>query len=472
MVATNLFQPTNAIEFDSLTSALAASIPSIITGFSTLGYSSPVDQGGSSYYRIEAPSPVKAWHVQTADGSYWQLSPRDVNVQMLGAVGDGVTDDTTAIQNAIEFVESFDVGSIAAGSRLFFPSALYKTSSTINVTSTILIEGAGQLASAVQITTGTVFYITGDNVVIRGIFIPAASAGTVNGMSLSTANNCIIERCFFQSQATAITMEDSYAVEIIGNIFDVATTYGVYAATSCHNLMVTRNGFFTIGGTTGAAVRLDVASDNIGIKDNDFEYCAYGVYLNSCTAVEITGNYLEYNNLDHIFFDGTCRSVKIENNWLALGTSSGATIDLANIVGGTFRLNRLYDQTIVFDSATLVGFDVGYNYLSGTGSIGAAPWISPTLLNSWAQQTNYSIVGYIKDADNWVHIRGALVTGTAPSVLFTLPVGYRPTSILEFATQSVNGACAIEIRTNGEVYATTAASNNAGLDGIRFQVTS
>jgi hypothetical protein len=59
-----------------------------------------------------------------------------VSVKDFGAVGDGVTDDTTAIQNAISSIPS-------TGGEIFFPTGTYLFSSTINVNKPILICGTG-----------------------------------------------------------------------------------------------------------------------------------------------------------------------------------------------------------------------------------------------------------------------------------------------------------------------------------------
>lgn len=97
-------------------------------------------------------------------------------------------------------------------------------------------------------------------------------------------------------------------------------------------------------------------------------------------------------------------------------------------------------------------------------------WLAPTLQNSWAQQTNYSVIGYYKDSNGWVHLRGGLLSGVAPNVMFTLPTGYRPPKIMVFASASASGACRITINPDGTVVPTAVVSNNPGIDGISFYV--
>lgn len=408
-----------------------------------------------------------------------QAKMRDtVSVKDFGAIGDGVTNDRAAFQAAIDYIQG-----LTNGGRVIVPgSATYLLDSAIVValTKSIIIEGDGDGAK-LRLNTGAggpILNVTGGSPgttrqVIRDLFLQGPVSGTSNGIRLNNANNCRIENCVIQSQVTGIDMNSSFAVEMIGNTFDVCTTYGVFCGTAAHNLMLERNGFFTCGVSGGGqAIRLDVASDNIGIKDNDFEFCNVNVRINNCSSVEITGNYMEYHKSACFDFQGTNYGVSIESNWIALGDSvgGGSSQTITNINGGRFVHNTIFDQSVSFTASGLVGFEVGLNKKTGTGTVGGTPWIAPTLLNSWAQQANYTTVGYIKDQFGWVHLRGALVSGTAPNILFTLPSGYRPANIAVFGNDSASGPGRITVKINGDVEPTVAASNNSCLDGISFYV--
>lgn len=63
-----------------------------------------------------------------------------VSVKDFGAVGDGVTDDTDAIQAAIDAVN------VAGGGKLYIPAGKYLTSATITIngTASLIVEGAGK----------------------------------------------------------------------------------------------------------------------------------------------------------------------------------------------------------------------------------------------------------------------------------------------------------------------------------------
>jgi hypothetical protein len=80
-----------------------------------------------------------------------------VSVKDFGAVGNGVADDTTAIQNAINFAKSNSAaffGSDGGGYRtVFFPSGFYKITNTLNITNAVGIsfEGEGWQSSFIHL---------------------------------------------------------------------------------------------------------------------------------------------------------------------------------------------------------------------------------------------------------------------------------------------------------------------------------
>jgi hypothetical protein len=80
-----------------------------------------------------------------------------VSVLQFGAVGDGVTDDTAAIQAAIDFASANNLGA-----EVFFPPGVYRTTSVINITASVTIRGVYSRALKLNNTPrggGTWFYL-------------------------------------------------------------------------------------------------------------------------------------------------------------------------------------------------------------------------------------------------------------------------------------------------------------------------
>ena len=77
------------------------------------------------------------------------------------------------------------------------------------------------------------------------------------------------------------------------------------------------------------------------------------------------------------------------------------------------------------------------------------PWITPTLLDGWVSSSDRTLQ-YMKDRFGFVHFRGAIRGGETGTQPFTLPVGYRPSTLSRYlliATESVYGI--IQITSDG-----------------------
>lgn len=392
-----------------------------------------------------------------------------VSVKDFGAMGDDATNDRAAIQAAIDYAAS-----LPNGAEVFFPRGVYRMNAAVNVpnSKSLTLRGEGD-ATKLRLFSGAGGPILNcgsasvppTRIVIKSLFFQGPSGGTSKGIALLNCNTARVEDCVFQNQVVGVESASSFAIELTGNVFDVCSLYGFITTTRCHNAIIERNNFFTC---QAQAVRFDDVSDNVVIDNNNFEFCGSNIRLNNCTAVSIRGNYMEYQSNACFEFLGTCRLVSIEFNWIALGSGGGATAALQNIVGGTFRLNTVFNQTVT-TAATLVDFDIGLNYKTGTGTLPVQNWIAPALLNSWAQQSNYAPFGYRKDPNNIVHLRGNLTGGAANTAVFNLPAGYRPATFLTFATVGGGGSVWIEVRPNGDVFTVTAPSNLTALNGISFK---
>jgi hypothetical protein len=99
-----------------------------------------------------------------------------VDVRAYGAVGDGITDDTTAITAAI-----------SAGTRIFFPAGEYLVPNGITLTTDKIFFGEGAKTSQLTITSATANGVTLDNNAgrcqILGMKIYSSNASTGAGVS-------------------------------------------------------------------------------------------------------------------------------------------------------------------------------------------------------------------------------------------------------------------------------------------------
>ncbi len=111
-----------------------------------------------------------------------------------GATGDGVTNDVTAIQAAIDAAEA------AGGGIVFFPRGTYKINSTLNVKSTVSLLGVGAAGSiitsaAVLLTMeASATYVTS----VEGLRLVSTSSACIDA---SAGRRLRVLNCYFDNSA-------------------------------------------------------------------------------------------------------------------------------------------------------------------------------------------------------------------------------------------------------------------------------
>lgn len=128
-----------------------------------------------------------------------------INVKTYGAVGDGITDDTVSINNAIS--------DAPIGSTIYFPDKGYLVTSDITINKPLTILGAGKptfdgtyFINGTFLNGGGFLIDSASDVIIRnfGVFAPSVDNGfEIRGFS----EDCLIENC------SSLTKDHSYLIE-------------------------------------------------------------------------------------------------------------------------------------------------------------------------------------------------------------------------------------------------------------------
>ncbi len=131
-----------------------STFPSTHDSVVLLGRNAQDDGGGGLFVRVTSNSTLAddgGVIAEDANGDAWERQfDGPVNVKWWGAVGDGSTDDTSAIQSAIDYVANQTNG----GGFVYIPSGLY------NVSQVVMSSGVHLVGNGVQ---GTTLQFTSDN---------------------------------------------------------------------------------------------------------------------------------------------------------------------------------------------------------------------------------------------------------------------------------------------------------------------
>lgn len=156
------------------------------------------------------------------------------------------------------------------------------------------------------------------------------------------------------------------------------------------------------------------------------------------------------------------RLVWIQNN------GTGDFIKLDQFAGSQFQAPHvdIFDQSLSGNQ----GISVVNGYVQPLNNnvwIGTA---TTPLTGTWVDVAGARF-GYFKDATGRVTVRGKVSGGGAGATIVTLPVGYRPSSNLDFSMRSGTTLCAVGVSTAG-VLTVTANLATATVSGINLDVIS
>jgi parallel beta-helix repeat protein len=176
-----------------------------------------------------------------------------VSVTDFGATGNGTTDDTAAIQAAIDAVNT------AGGGTVFFPKGNYKTDSQITLVSnlTILAE-TGAIIKPSDTVPAYACYGTGlDNISVEGLTIEgtgtAYSSGTQGRFQLDSSTNITIRNCTFKkSRNTGMVFDAVSNLKILGCTMSNNYIYGVEVRNESSDIIIS-NCVCDGNGSTGVA---------------------------------------------------------------------------------------------------------------------------------------------------------------------------------------------------------------------------
>ncbi|MFI3905596.1 hypothetical protein [Ochrobactrum sp. S1502_03] len=329
----------------------------------TAGYYA-VGDGGGALYKRSVSEPAHAGKVQSADGAWWELAEAAPLITMFGAIADGVTNVSSKIQDALDYVKI--VGGEHGGS-MGIPNngRQYVTTQQLDMPTGCRIELYGIGYPEVKF-----------NPTAAGVNADFMHLGaTVHSMSLTvirdifiTGNNTNGRNCFYGELLSNLKLYNVFMYNFKGYCVDLVDCWcfsmeggqciGNAAETSLGGIRVTRGtgnqgqikhvrmNDFKHANAAALFILGDDTNTHHGflIENNAFEFNKCAIYCTTGKALTFDTNYFEFNetNIQAIGTGGTIEGLSFINNVVFEGGVNLINCRGLKVDGNSFRWNAAF----------------------------------------------------------------------------------------------------------------------------------
>jgi hypothetical protein len=414
-----------------------------------------------------------------------EFNSRYVSVMDFGAVGDGLADDTTAFQNALDH-----------GGAIFVPEGTYLVGGSLALTSSQasqrhLILFGESTKSVVQFAGGGSLALNKSNYssdfVLRDLCFKSdgnAATNVVFSVARGEVRNCTFDGfdlALEVNQAYQLIEHNTFANCTTGiKCIDNAAVVGAY-----YNGNGVNNNFFAscdIGvdfshTVPAAGVGSSTLSANT-LTNNVFETCLVAaIRLQHASNTAISSNYFEPDCPVAITASNFTKNINVLN---PLAANSAIVLDdsTVNLYGGKVDDLTLSNSSTLRFIAQSDGA-LGTQTVDGTSAIVYVPtyntttaWAALTPAAGWSNTgAPYQTARVFKDGMQTVFVEGVLTGGALGSVMTVLPAGSRPSARIAFIVGNVTtGSTAIVwVDSNGNVTHVAGSTTNLSLS-FNFKV--
>ena len=256
-----------------------------------------------------------------------------LSVKDFGAIGDGTTDDTAAIQSAAN-----------VGGRIFFPRGTYKLTGVVTLSVGAILFGEGEGTEILQSsTTLDAFNITAtgqvgfyDLAIFQAASSTNGSAIRVSGTGVTQTDRVNVNNVFFRDNFYGITVVQCAEIKIIGCEFKNCQSRSINHLDSiAGGAKIIGNHIATGFAGTLTAIYVEkpaglcIAGNSIGGHQRGIHFA---VSHSGASTVSITGNIIEDQTNECIYFNQavaakTLGSVVISSNEMANPGVAGFSLD-------------------------------------------------------------------------------------------------------------------------------------------------
>lgn len=402
---------TGASVMSSLTSTPANAAPGTYIPTAEKGRSS-----GVATLDTESKIPM----AQLPDLSSTYAGFLSVKAARFGAVGDGIADDTAAIQSAINAASVPTVASGAgAGKVVYFPAGRYRVTNTLLVpTGTVLQGSSGGIwstskgESRIFMPAGTSKTLIANddqtngssNIEIRNLKLMATGGSALDfkasgagGVDGTTCRRILIIDCYINNTSgSGISFSDVQVSIIRGNYISGSTGHALHFKSSYDN-EVTGNQIDTYQAPTdsfgGDGIRMDNTGGSLGCSDHNIIHgnfiflCSNGIGIFNARGNIISGNRINTCNFG-VLMQSFGGATNIERNMVSgnvfydHGYKTGG---VGILVDGTAQYNTVTGNQFSRDTA-----GINFHYAVQTGSTTANNLITGNAARNLLQGKSYN----------------------------------------------------------------------------------
>lgn len=192
-----------------------------------------------------------------------------VTPQMYGAKADGTTDDTTAIQNALNYLNT------KGGGIVYFPVGIYLINSSVQSYPNIIMTGEGNNDSVIKIGVSEVSLITANNNVVENLGFDGnatvlSGRPTMNTILNARGANIIVKDCYFSDAiGSCVASSAGNNVKVLHNTMNGYGDHAVYFSTNSSNIVVSHNIISRPNADRGVeAIKFREGVNNVLINNN------------------------------------------------------------------------------------------------------------------------------------------------------------------------------------------------------------
>ena len=446
-----------------------------------------------------------------------------ISVKDFGAIGDGVTDDTVAIQNAINSLGAF-------GGTIYVPTGRYKVTSTITLGLGVRLFGDGYWGGGSAAREGTSsIYAVHTGVAI--LSLKGAHACSVKdlslegditthpktGLLLGRANTASagwhhIERVsvfgyFSVCGIYTISSEDNLWIDVVVWIFGGGALYGfvtstndifsinsLYASSNLTNTVIRLSVFITSTSQSSAGIYMELAQamgswlfvgGYVIMKSGSYVHMnsggidslpALGPFTFNGLGGEIFEPIAPYDNTPTY---GIYLTATVPTKLVGLSVN-GARFALINYGGTRKIISQEPNVTLVSPNIVLPPVEdpttgaslIRNQIINGLVDVGGSSAYTPVIFESgWVNTygTPYAQAGHSIDSTGVLSCRGT-IQGPSTGVMFVLPTDRHPDVSMFFNTYSGGTLGRLLVNTTGQVILVSGTPSEVDLSSIRFRL--